>query len=50
MFQGAGRVTLEPDGEGRYRPTAKLEGLEVPTTLQALIAARLDALEPQERA
>ena len=40
---------LEPDGDGRFRPTGKLAGLEVPATLQALIAARLDALDPAER-
>jgi len=32
-----------------YRPTGPVEDLEVPETLQALIAARLDALEPNER-
>ncbi len=36
--------------EGReYRPTGPIEALEVPETLQALIAARLDGLAPQER-
>ena len=41
---------LEPDGSGRYRPTGKLGELEVPATLQAVIAARLDALDAADRA
>ena len=32
-----------------YRPTGPVEDLQVPETLQALIAARLDALDPAER-
>jgi len=32
-----------------YRMTGPIEDLEVPATLQALIAARLDGLSPQER-
>ena len=32
-----------------YRPTGTIEALEVPETLQALIAARLDGLSPEER-
>jgi class 3 adenylate cyclase/tetratricopeptide (TPR) repeat protein len=48
MLLSAGR--LEPDGEGRFRPTGALDALEVPATLQALIAARLDALDPSDRA
>jgi class 3 adenylate cyclase/tetratricopeptide (TPR) repeat protein len=32
-----------------YRPAAAVEDLEVPETLQALIAARLDGLGPDER-
>ncbi|MDP9298449.1 MAG: AAA family ATPase, partial [Actinomycetota bacterium] len=32
-----------------YRPTGPIESLEVPETLHALIAARLDGLDPQER-
>ncbi len=32
-----------------YRPTGTIEALEVPETLQALIAARLDGLPPEER-
>ena len=33
----------------RFRPTGPIETLEVPETLQALIAARLDGLAPEER-
>jgi class 3 adenylate cyclase/tetratricopeptide (TPR) repeat protein len=32
-----------------YRPTGTIEALEVPETLHALVAARLDGLEPEER-
>jgi class 3 adenylate cyclase/tetratricopeptide (TPR) repeat protein len=32
-----------------YRPTGPIEALDVPETLHALIAARLDGLEPDER-
>ena len=32
-----------------YRPTSEVEELEVPETLHALIAARLDGLPPEER-
>ena len=32
-----------------YRPTGQIEALEVPETLHALVAARLDGLEPGER-
>jgi predicted ATPase/class 3 adenylate cyclase len=32
-----------------YRPTGTVEALEVPETLHALIAARLDGLSPEER-
>ena len=32
-----------------YRPTGLIESLEVPETLHALIAARLDGLTPEER-
>jgi tetratricopeptide (TPR) repeat protein len=35
--------------EAVYRPTATIEALEVPETLHALIAARLDGLSPDER-
>ncbi len=42
------RGLLERDGEV-YRPTGEIEALEVPETLHALIAARLDGLTPDER-
>jgi class 3 adenylate cyclase/tetratricopeptide (TPR) repeat protein len=32
-----------------YRPAARIDALEVPETLHALIAARLDGLPPEER-
>jgi class 3 adenylate cyclase/tetratricopeptide (TPR) repeat protein len=32
-----------------YRPTGPVEALDVPETLQALVAARLDGLAPEER-
>ncbi|MFZ0169629.1 MAG: adenylate/guanylate cyclase domain-containing protein [Candidatus Dormiibacterota bacterium] len=32
-----------------YRPTGQIDTLEVPETLQALIAARLDGMSPEER-
>jgi tetratricopeptide (TPR) repeat protein len=32
-----------------YRPTGAVETLDVPETLHALVAARLDGLEPEER-
>ena len=35
--------------EGGYRATTDLSSLDVPETLQALVAARLDGLEPAER-
>jgi class 3 adenylate cyclase/tetratricopeptide (TPR) repeat protein len=35
--------------DGAYRPVGDLSSLAVPATLQALIAARLDALDPVER-
>ncbi|HEY7332411.1 MAG TPA: adenylate/guanylate cyclase domain-containing protein, partial [Candidatus Limnocylindria bacterium] len=34
---------------GSFRPVGDLSSLAVPTTLQALIAARLDALDPTDR-
>jgi class 3 adenylate cyclase/tetratricopeptide (TPR) repeat protein len=40
---------LERDGD-RYRPRGELELTGVPETLHALIAARLDALDPAQRA
>ena len=42
------RGLLEREGEV-YRPTGPIEALDVPETLHALIAARLDGLEPEER-
>ena len=36
--------------DGTYRPTGDLTQLDVPETLVALIASRLDALPPEERA
>jgi class 3 adenylate cyclase/predicted ATPase len=42
------RGLVERDGDG-YRPTRAIEALEVPETLQALIAARLDGLAADER-
>lgn len=47
MLLDRGQLT-EVD-EGRYRLTGSLERLDIPETLQALIAARLDALEPELR-
>ncbi len=42
------RGLLEQAG-GEYRPTGPIEALDVPETLQALIAARLDGLPSDER-
>jgi predicted ATPase/class 3 adenylate cyclase len=42
------RGLLEP-GDAGYRVTGDLSALQVPETLQTLIAARLDSLEPAER-
>jgi class 3 adenylate cyclase/tetratricopeptide (TPR) repeat protein len=42
------RGLLEREGE-RYRPTGTIEALEIPNTLQALVAARLDGLDGEER-
>jgi hypothetical protein len=42
------RGALERSGD-RYLPTGELETLEVPETLQALIAARLDGLSDTDR-
>ena len=42
------RGLLERDGDA-YRPTGPIEALEVPETLHALVAARLDGLAPEER-
>ncbi len=46
MLLDRGVLTRE---EGQYRVTGSFEALEVPETLHALIAARLDGLEPAER-
>jgi class 3 adenylate cyclase/tetratricopeptide (TPR) repeat protein len=40
---------LEPSESGGYRPTGELAQIEVPDSLQALISARLDALESADR-
>jgi class 3 adenylate cyclase/tetratricopeptide (TPR) repeat protein len=42
------RGLLEREGDV-YRPTGPIEELDVPETLHALVAARLDGLEPDER-
>jgi class 3 adenylate cyclase/tetratricopeptide (TPR) repeat protein len=42
------RGLLEREGDV-YRPTGPIEALDVPETLHALVAARLDGLEPGER-
>jgi len=42
------RGLLERAGD-TYRPVGSIETLDVPETLQALIAARLDGLDPAER-
>ena len=47
MLLADGKLTLEG---GSYRPTGDLNDLAVPETLTALIASRLDALEPSDRA
>ncbi len=47
MLVSDGRL-VERDGGG-YRPTGELGELAVPNTLHALIAARLDALDPADR-
>jgi class 3 adenylate cyclase/tetratricopeptide (TPR) repeat protein len=47
MLLSEGRLTLEG---GVYRPTGDLTNLAVPETLTALIASRLDALAPADRA
>jgi class 3 adenylate cyclase/tetratricopeptide (TPR) repeat protein len=43
------RGLLEQVGGDVYRPAGPIEELDVPETLQALIAARLDGLPPDER-
>ena len=47
MLLAQGQLVLE---EGAYRPTADLDDIAVPQTLTSLIAARLDGLEPADRA
>ncbi|MBF8291027.1 MAG: guanylate cyclase [Chloroflexi bacterium] len=47
MLLAQERLVLE---DGRYRPTGDLGDLAVPETLTALIAARLDGLDPRDRA
>ena len=47
MLLADGRLTLE---DGAYRPAGDLSELAVPETLTALIASRLDALPPEDRA
>ena len=42
------RRLLIEDGSS-YRPTGEIDTLEVPETLQALLAARLDGMSPEER-
>ncbi len=43
------RALLLPDGDS-YRPAGPIGALDIPDTLHALIAARLDGLAPGERA
>jgi class 3 adenylate cyclase/tetratricopeptide (TPR) repeat protein len=47
MLVDSGRLEAT---EGGFRPTGSLERLEIPATLQALVGARLDALDPADRA
>ena len=46
MLLSDGLVTLE---DGAYRPTGDLSKLSVPASLHALIASRLDGLDPPDR-
>jgi class 3 adenylate cyclase/tetratricopeptide (TPR) repeat protein len=46
MLLADGRLALS---DGAYRPTGDLASLAVPETLTALIASRLDALDPGDR-
>jgi class 3 adenylate cyclase/predicted ATPase len=41
---------LESVGDGTYRPTGPLDQLAIPETLRSLVAARLDALDPSDKA
>ncbi len=36
-------------GQGSYRPTRPIEAIEVPATVQAILAARIDRLPPEEK-
>ena len=47
MLIADGRLEATADG---YRPTGDLTALAVPESLQALVTARLDALDPADRA
>jgi len=47
MLLAEGKLSLE---DGVYRPVGDLTNLAVPETLTALIASRLDGLEPADRA
>ena len=47
MLVAEGR--LQAAGDGTYAPTGDLSALAVPETLTALIAARLDGLDPADR-
>jgi class 3 adenylate cyclase/tetratricopeptide (TPR) repeat protein len=47
MLLNEGRLVVQ---DGVYRPAGDLAELEIPNTLHALIAARLDALDADERA
>ncbi|HEX3427580.1 MAG TPA: adenylate/guanylate cyclase domain-containing protein, partial [Candidatus Limnocylindrales bacterium] len=47
MLLADGRIALS---DGAYRPVGDLTNLAVPETLTALIASRLDGLEPADRA
>jgi class 3 adenylate cyclase/tetratricopeptide (TPR) repeat protein len=48
MLVAEGR--LEAAGDGTYRAKSALDAIEVPASLQALVAARLDALPAHDRA
>ena len=48
MFLADGRLSIEDDGRVRLR--GELDEIDVPPTLQALVAARLDSLPPADRA
>ena len=50
MLVATGELTTDPEGDGKYRPSGDLQEVAVPETLTALVAARLDALEPGDRA